>query len=429
MSKRTDTALRNEVIYCVYVRNHTEEGTFRAVEADLDRIQALGVSTLWLMPIHPVDDIAKKGTFGCPYSIRDYRSVNEAYGSMDDFRSLADAVHARGMKLIIDVVYNHTSRDSRLLAEHPEYFHKDENGNPYNRVPEWNDVYDLNYDVPELWNYQIDTLKQWAEIVDGFRCDVAPMVPVDFWSKAVEEVEKVNPDAFWLAEVGGPGFMRHLERLNCPWWCESDLLTAFDMTYDYDGYDYLGKYLAGRIPLSTYTQYICNQNGMNSRNYVKLRFLENHDQPRAKHRIPDEDNLLNFSAFYYFLFGPALLYAGEEFENDFTPSLFEKEPIDRKGKNISEFFASLSKIKKLPIMANGYFDMQAIDERDTAIGTYKLKDEHLTGVFNLKKAKGYVNVPLADGEYNNEINGKKVKISKGKINLCHCPVIIRTKDQ
>ncbi len=406
------------------MRNHTKEGTFRALQADLARIAALGTDIIWLMPIHPTGQIAQKGTYGCPYSIRDYRAVNEEYGTMEDFCALTDAIHALGMRVIIDVVYNHTSRDSVLLKEHPEYFYHNEQGEPINRIPDWEDVIDLNYTLPELREYQIETLVEWAKMVDGFRCDVAPMVPVDFWAEAVDRVAEVRPDAIWLAEVGGPGFMRWLERLHCPWWCESELLTAFDMTYDYDGYDYFGRYLADKIPLSTYTQYLCNQNGLNSRNYVKLRFLENHDQPRAKQRIPNDRDLDNCTAFSFFLFGPALIYAGQEYSNSFTPSLFEKQPIDRKGKDRSALLTSLAKLKSMPLFSEGYFDLWANDALDTAVGSYRKGDAYAVGVFRLKSAKGSVEVPLPDGEYRNEIDGKTVRVRAGKLNVCHCPIIV-----
>lgn len=428
MAEKTDVSLRNQVIYCVYVRNHTEQGTFRALEQDLPRIAALGVTIIWLMPIHPVNEVVKRGAYGCPYSIRDYRAICEDYGSLADFHALVDRIHALGMRVIIDVVYNHTSRDSVLLKEHPEYFYRNQSGDPINRVPDWDDVVDLNYNVEGLWDYQIETLRYWAEMVDGFRCDVAPMVPLSFWKKAISSVAQVNPQAIWLAEVGGPGFMRWLERLGCPWWCENELLTAFDMTYDYDGHDHFKKYLSCQIPLSEYTQYLCNQNGLNPRNYVKLRFLENHDQPRAKERIPMRQDLINFTAFYYFLLGPALIYAGGEFSNDFSPSLFEKQPIDRSGEDLSWLFTALSAIKRLPIFAVGYFDMWADDEKNTAIGTYRADRETAVGVFCLRASRGTVRVPLPDGQYVNQIDGKKIKIYRGRMNLCHCPAVIITQN-
>ena len=192
MAANTNISLRNQVMYCVFVRNYSEEGTFRAVEADLDRIQALGTDIIWLMPIHPIGEKARKGSLGSPYAISDYRKVNPEFGTLEDFQSLVDAIHARGMKCIIDVVYNHTSPDSWLVRNHPEWFYRKADGSMGNHVGDWTDIVDLDYRNQDLWDYQIETLKQWARIVDGFRCDVAPLIPIEFWKAAREAVEATS---------------------------------------------------------------------------------------------------------------------------------------------------------------------------------------------------------------------------------------------
>jgi glycosidase len=168
--------LRNQVIYSVYVRQYSKEGTFEQVRRDLLRIHDLGVDVIWFLPIHPIGIKERKGTLGSPYAIRDYRAVNPEFGTMADFRTLVDDIHHLGMQCMIDVVYNHTSPDSVLMAEHPEWFYRKPDGSFGNKVGEWLDVIDLDYAHPALWEYQIETLRQWAEIVDGFRCDVAPLL-------------------------------------------------------------------------------------------------------------------------------------------------------------------------------------------------------------------------------------------------------------
>ena len=184
MAAHTDPKLQRQVIYSIYVRSHTPEGTFRAVIPDLDRIKALGTDIIWFMPIHPIGVEGKKGSLGCPYANRDYREVNPAYGTMENFRALVDEIHARGMKCMIDVVYNHTSPDSTLFREHPEWFYHGADGRPGNKIGDWADVIDLDYGKRELWDYQIESLVMWAGIVDGFRCDVASFVPLEFWRRA-----------------------------------------------------------------------------------------------------------------------------------------------------------------------------------------------------------------------------------------------------
>ena len=183
MARNTSLSLRNAVIYQIFTRNY-KGGTFQAVEADLDRIQALGADIIYLLPVQPSGEVHRKGSMGSPYAIRDYRIPDPVQGTMEDFKALSSAIHARGMKLMIDVVYNHTSPDSWLAENHPEWFFHKADGSLGNRIGDWWDVVDLDYTKKDLWRYQIDTLKMWAEYVDGFRCDVAPMVPLDFWLEA-----------------------------------------------------------------------------------------------------------------------------------------------------------------------------------------------------------------------------------------------------
>ncbi len=210
MADNTPKTLRNQIMYQIFVRNYSEEGTFAQVEKDLDRIKALGADIVWFMPIHPIGKEKRKGSLGSPYAISDYRAVNPEFGTLDDFRQLVDAIHERNMKCIIDVVYNHTSPDSVLSKEHPEWFYHKPDGSFGNRVGDWTDIIDLDYSNRELWDYQIETLVQWAEIVDGFRCDVAPLVPIAFWEQARDAVAAVRPDAIWLSESVEPDFITYM---------------------------------------------------------------------------------------------------------------------------------------------------------------------------------------------------------------------------
>ena len=124
MALTTNKAYRNQVIYSVFVRNHTPEGTFEALRKDLPRIKELGADIVWLLPIHPIGKAERKGCLGSPYAIQDYRGINPEYGSLDDFKRLVDDIHGLGMRCIIDVVYNHTSPDSWLAEHHPEWFYR-----------------------------------------------------------------------------------------------------------------------------------------------------------------------------------------------------------------------------------------------------------------------------------------------------------------
>ena len=259
MATQTSKTLRNQVMYQIFVRNFSEEGTFEKVREKLPDIHALGVDIFWLMPIHPVGRLQRKGSLGSPYAISDYRAVNPEFGTMEDFKRLVQEIHALGMKCIIDVVYNHTSPDSVLSKEHPEWFYHKEDGSFGNRVGDWSDIIDLDYSNKELWDYQIETLKMWAQTVDGFRCDVAPLIPLDFWLKAREEVEKVSAGAIWLSESIEPEFITHMRGRGLTALSDGEIFRAFDLCYDYDIYHEFHDHLAGKTSLSRYCESVNRQ--------------------------------------------------------------------------------------------------------------------------------------------------------------------------
>lgn len=429
MARNTDLNLRGQVIYSIYVRNHSEEGTFKAVEKDLERIKNLGTDIIWFMPIHPIGVKNKKGDLGCPYAIKNYREVNPEYGTLEDFKSCVDKIHDLGMKCIIDVVYNHTSPDSWLVENHPEYFYKKPDGNLGNRVGDWWDVVDLDYNNKDLWDYQIDTLKMWAEVVDGFRCDVASLIPVDFWIKAREEVSKVRPNAIWLAESVHTNFLIDLRRHGISGNSDCEVYQAFDICYDYDVQPYFAGYLKGENTLSYYVDRLNLQEGIYPENYIKLRFLENHDNPRAKDLIKDENQLINWTAFQYFQKGITLIYAGQETENTKCPSLFDKDLVDwNTGKDITKLMQKLYKIKKNNIFIDGSYRLFADEDNQTIIGYYEKNGEKVVGVFSLKGIEGEIKVKLQDGEYINEIDNEKVIVKNGKIKINQRPIILFTRE-
>ena len=425
MAANTNINLRNQVIYSIYVRNHTEEGTFNAIVPDLDRIKELGTDIIWFMPIHPIGVKNKKGSLGCPYAISNYREVNPCYGTMDDFKNLVQEIHKRGMKCMIDVVYNHTSPDNVLVESNPEFYYRKPNGDFGNQVGDWWDVIDLDYTNKDLWRYQIDTLKMWAEIVDGFRCDVASKIPVDFWLQARKEVEAVKEDFVWLAETIHPGFIRYLRSQNLVAHSDCEMYTAFDIDYDYDVRDEYEGYLKGEVSLSDYVKILMLQESLYPENYVKLRCLENHDNPRIASYIKDENAIVNFTAFNYFLKGTTLVHAGQETENEICPDLFEYDKVNwNTGKDISKLMRKLYDIKQDEIFAKGVFELKSFDELDTVVGAYRMGERVIVGVFALKGKMGNVPVRLADGSYKNLITGETVAVVNGEIDTTNAPVII-----
>ena len=418
MAANTDPNLQNQVIYSVYVRSHTPEGSFRAVIPDLDRIRALGTDIIWFMPIHPIGVKGKKGSLGCPYANRDYRTVNPAYGTMEDFRQLVEEIHKRGMKVMIDVVYNHTSPDSVLYARHPEFFYRKPDGTPGNKVGEWTDVIDLDYSNRDLWDYQIESLCMWARIVDGFRCDVASFVPVAFWKAAREAVSRVRPDCIWLAETVHRSHGCAARRSGMYSARDSEAFEAFDMEYEYDIREVFEAYLQGRAPLSQYLDLLNFQEAIYPANYNKLRFLENHDLPRICSFVREENDLINYTAMLYFLKGTTLIYAGQEFQNRHLPSLFEKDPIDRDtGRDLSPLLSRLAEIKRR-LGCDDQFWARGDDTLQIAVMERINGQGRKYGVFSLRSRSGTVQVDAPDGDYENLVDGSRVLVQNGEL---YCP--------
>ena len=426
MAKSTDTAYRNQIMYSVFVRNHTPEGTFEGVGRDLKRIKALGTDIVWLMPIHPIGEKHRKGTLGSPYAIRDYRAVNPEYGTLEDFQRLVDEIHALGMKCVIDVVYNHTSPDSWLAEHHPEWFYHKPDGSFGNRVGDWWDVIDLDYGNPGLWDYQIETLKYWAGMVDGFRCDVAPLVPLEFWLKAREEVEKVRPGCFWLAESVEPSMIRECRAQGIGVLSDSELYQAFDACYEYDIYPVFQDYLEGKVPLERYAGAVNAQEAIYPDNYVKLRFLENHDRARAAFAIPNDMARLSWTAFLYFQKGITLLYAGQEAECAHRPSLFDKDDVywpDR-PMLMADLMKKLAGLKQNPILTDSRYEVKALPH-DILYATHRRGDRQLVGLFSVKGDASLVRVDAPDGFYPSLLdeNGHEVEVYEGMVSVGGTPII------
>ena len=424
MAKNTDIFLRNQVIYSIYVRNHTQEGTFRSVISDLDRICNLGVDIIWFLPIHPIGIKGKKGILGCPYANRDYRSVNPEYGTMEDFKALVDAIHKRGMKCIIDVVYNHTSPDSTLTIEHPEYFYRKADGTMGNHIGEWTDVVDLDYKCLELWDYQIESLKFWAEIVDGFRCDVASFVPVDFWCRAREACEAVHPGCLWLAETVHSGFGLTARQSGLYSANDYEMFRAFDMEYDYDIREVFDRYLQGECNLSNYMDVMNFQECLYPENHIKMRCLENHDQPRICSFVNELDALENYTAFLYFLKGSTLIYGGQEFCCKEIPSLFDKDVFSRDGKDISAWFQKLNRMKKELLSPADTIQYTAKDASDIAILDRTDGTVRKIGIFSLKAKQDIVNIPVPDGTYVNYLDGDSISVTSSTVRCTGKPIVI-----
>ena len=417
MTVDTPAAYRNLVIYEVYVRNHGPNGTFADVEADLPRIRDLGVDVVWFMPIHPIGVEAKKGTLGCPYSISDYRAVNPEYGTREDFGRLIARAHDLGLKVMIDVVYNHTSHDSRLVAEHPDFFHQDADGRPVTTVPDWTDVIDLRHGHPGLTEELISTLEDWVRFgVDGFRCDVASIVPTAFWRVAHDRLEGVRPGVIWLAESVHAGWVadRRADRLTGH--SDSELYDAcFDLTYDYDIWPLFQAAVRGDVAVARYLEILRFQDCIYPDTFVKMRCVENHDQLRIMALAPSRSQALAWTAFGAFNRGAFLVYGGQESAADRTPSLFDIDRVSWGAYELSPFLARLAALKKDPVQVSGRLVFLAAEPAIQAAWVHE--DGILYGVFNVAATSGDVAVQLPDGSYVDALGAGPVVVRGGRMRL------------
>ncbi len=303
------------VIYELYVRSFTPEGTFRAIIPRLDELRELGATVLWLMPIHPVGEARHKGTLGSPYAIRDYKAVNPRFGTMEDFQALVDAVHARDMRIVIDLVANHTAWDNAWVEAHPEWYTQDSTGTvTHPPGTDWTDVADLNYDDPDLRAAMRDAMRFWVEEVgiDGYRCDVADLVPTDFWAEAIAELRAIKP-VLMLAEGGNP-----------------DLYAAgFDLTYAWGTYQAL-KSIWNGAPADTLFAVLDAERARYG-DATRMRFTTNHDEtawddtPLAL--FGGTDGAQAAAVIAATLPGAFLVYNGQEVGDTQQLPLFEKVAI------------------------------------------------------------------------------------------------------
>lgn len=307
--------IKSAVVYEVNPRTFSKTGDFRGIESRLDSLKDLGVSVLWLMPIHPLGQVKKKGTIGSPYAVQDYYGINPAYGTKDDLKHLVSAAHQRELKVIVDIVANHTSWDSVLIKQHPEWFKHDEKGNIVPPVREWSDVAGLDYRDPQLRAYMTEMLAYWLKEfdLDGFRCDVAGEVPTEFWENVREELTKIKPDIILIAEANKPEL----------------LVKAFDLDYAWPFHSTLTDVLENGKSATAIADNWSQERARYPKGALEMRFSDNHDETRAIARF-GERGALAASAIVFTMDGVPMLYNGME-AGDTTesgaPALFEDLPV------------------------------------------------------------------------------------------------------
>ena len=419
--------LLKSVIYQVYVRNETEEGTFKALETKLPEIKDKGCDILYLMPISPIGVIGRKGTLGCPYSIMDYESVNPEYGTLDDLKSLINKTHKLGMKFMMDIVFNHTSRDSVLIKKHEEYYYHDKEGKLGNRVGDWSDVYDLDTGREDTQDYLVSVLKlyeSWG--ADGFRFDVASFLPASFYKKAKLALK---PSTILLAEAVDNPFLLDARRMGREILSYEELFNVgFDAAYHYANWHFFSEFLEKRTlnSLNIYKATLEMEQGCISEDGLVVRAIENHDRPRICSYKGDESFHRSLLSYSFFTRGPVFVYSGEESRETNTPSLFEKDLVTFKNFDQSyfDFYLKNISLKKREINLNL---IQSLFSQDSEMGI-KVTNFYSDGYKELglfpmdDNDVEFININLNDGIYQNLLGGK-IEVKDNKITTKD-PVII-----
>lgn len=370
--------LDQTVIYQIFVRNYSKEGTIRAVINDLPRLQRLGVDILQLLPVHPIGLKGRKGEYGSPYATTNYREISPDLGTMEDLEELFATAHRLNMKVIMDMVFNHTARDAVYLTTHPEWYYRNEKGEFANKVGDWSDVYDFDHEkAPEsLSDFLIDDVLGFyvKKGCDGFRFDVGSLLPKSFWIKAREHLDKINDDLFFLCEAVDSCFVLWNRSQGIACLSNAELIDAgFDALYHYASFQWLGEYLREKDPikLEMYKAAFNVEAAQSGSSASIVRALENHDQLRIASYgdIRFTKELLRFT---FFTKGPAFVYAGEEYGLAHKPELFEKDPLDltKGNEEIYQFVASLIQEKHQET------DLRTSEILASLLGTLRVKNTY-----------------------------------------------------
>lgn len=323
----------NSNIYEVNLRQYAKNSSFKTFEKEIPRLKSMGVDILWFMPIFPIGVKERKGTLGSYYAVKDYRAVNEEFGTMDDFKHLVNYAHSLGMHVIIDWVANHTAPDHKWTETNPDFYTKNAEGKFVPPTTEWNDVIDLNYDNKTMRSTMIDAMKYWLTEtkIDGFRCDKVDLVPLDFWIEMHEALVAVNPNIFMLAEGDKPEFH-----------------AAFNMTYTWKGYEMFKKVAKGEYPARVIDDYLGEDKYYFSPKGVRMYYTSNDEENSLKGTEKEifGDGAKSFYVLCATLYGMPLLYSGQEAGLDKKLKMYDKDPIVWGSYANADFYTRLLSLKK-----------------------------------------------------------------------------------
>lgn len=367
------------VIYEVNTRQFTSEGTFQAFADHLPRLKELGVDILWFMPIQTIGEKDRKGSLGSYYSIKNYKEVNSEFGTLEDFKEVVETAQSMGMKVILDWVANHTSRDAVWVDEHPNWYVRDSLGE-LNVMYDWTDIAQLNYSIPEMRSEMIRSMMFWVEEtgIDGFRCDVAGELPTDFWEVAKDSLKSINSDLFLLAEAEKP-------ELN---------ISAFDAYYAWDFHHKMNSVAQGKEPVDSLRASLTRMQYNFPKHAIPMYFTSNHDENSWNGTEFERmgDAAQTFAALTYLLPGMPLIYSGQEAGFNKRLEFFEKDHIDFTDKdNFTELYKELNSLKKQnPALQSQERDgniSEIVNNQPQSVWSFKRTkgENELIAIFNLSK--------------------------------------------
>ena len=330
---------RSAVLYEVNIRQYTPEGTLAAFERQLPRLDSLGVDVLWLMPVQPIGVKNRKGILGSYYSVQNYTAINPEYGTAADFRRLVDDIHRRRKHVILDWVPNHSSFDNVWIAQHPDWYLHRPDGSIMNardnedHETDWTDVAELDYSKPAMRAAMIAAMRWWVDSmhVDGFRCDVAGGVPMDFWMQARRALTTSRRDLFMLAEAEGPKFH-----------------ATFDATYGWEFHHLLNEIAQGKKPISDLDDYLARDRATYPRDADRMYFTSNHDENSwngTEFERMGENHRAAFVLAATLQHSLPLLYTGQEASLSKRLRFFEKDTVDWRGPLLAPFYRAIFDLK------------------------------------------------------------------------------------
>ena len=379
----------NLTIYEVNIRQYTKEGTISAFRKHLPRLKNMGVGILWFMPIHPIGKENRKGNLGSYYSVKDYYGVNSEFGTLDEFKLLVNEIHDMGMYVILDWVANHTAWDNEIVYKHPKWYTKDDKDNFQPPIgTDWHDVIDLDYSNDSLRQYMADAMIYWVkEIdVDGFRCDVAGMVPKEFWENVIKNLNSIKP-VFMLAEWDNPELLK----------------IGFDADYNWGFYHLLKDIAAGVKPVSKIQNYFQNDPKSYPWNALRMNFLDNHDE-NSWGRVMIEhfdSRVYPLATMIFTLPGIPMIYSGQEARLNKKLKFFEKDNIPWGGYPDKDFYKALIEIRKEhAAFWCDNFSVYFLNELPLGIVGYKrkTKNEEYLVFINLSDIRKKLNHDFSRGE-------------------------------